>query len=338
MSLIRRGALLLLIAAAALPARAADVSKLLPDDATMVVSFNMRQFLDSELIKKNKDTVEQVKGMIEQALPADNPAMKYLKAMGIDPFKDLHSVTMAMGASTKPEAGFILIEGNFNAEKFNNTAAEAAKDNADAVKITKKGNNQIVEITPPGDNARVFTTLAGKNMLLVAGSLTGLTDGLERVNGTKKNNLKKEFRSLVETTSSKQSMNIVATGAAIAKLLDENPNIPEQQRAQVDMAVKFLKNIDGFSVAITLAKDIQFQLGVNAKDNDTAKTMAQQAQKGLAGIQFLLQLQAGQNEKLAPLMDILKTLKVTNQGSNLIIQGQVTPEVIGELMKNLPNN
>jgi hypothetical protein len=329
------GVLVCLLGIGATASRAAD-PKVLPSDTEIVFTVNVKQIFASDLVKKNKDTVEQVKAMIEQALPADNPATKYLKAMGFDPFKDLHSVTLALGATTNPEAGFLLIEGNFDTDKFHDTAEAAAKDNSDAVKVSKVGANRVVELTPPGDNARLFASLVGKETLIVAGSKAGLTDALARVAGTKRNSLKKEFRSLLETTNSKQSVSFVATGSAVAKLLDELP-VPENNRKQVESAITMLKQIEGFSAAITLAKDIQFQLGVNSKDNDTAKNMAQQAQKALAGLQFILQLQAGNDAKFGPLVDIAKTLKINSQGSNLVIQGQVTPEVIGELLKNLPN-
>ena len=60
--------------------RAAD-AKYLPSDAEIVVTVNVKQILDSDLLKKYKDGVEKAKGLIEQALPPDNPAAKYFKAV-----------------------------------------------------------------------------------------------------------------------------------------------------------------------------------------------------------------------------------------------------------------
>jgi len=308
--------------------------KHLPSDTEIVFTNNLKQILASDVVKKNKDAVEQIKAMVEKAIPSDNPGVKYLKAVGFDPLKDLHTVTVTTGATSNTEAAFVVLEGNFNADKIYDTAEDASKNSGDVVKISKAGNNRIIELTPKGENAPFFVSLAGKDTLIVAGSKVGLTDGLARVAGTKKNNLKKEVRSLLATTNSKQSISFIATGAAIAKVMDEKT--PDDKRKQVDQAIEKLKGIEGFSGAVTFGKDVQFLLGVNAMDADTAKNMAKEGQQFLGIAQLGLQLQAQNDEKLLPLLDIARTLKISSEGSNLLIQGQIAPDVITDLLKNLP--
>jgi len=312
--------------------RAAD-PKYLPNDTEIVFTVNIKQIVESELAKKYKDQINQFKMMLEQAIPGDNQALQYLKKAGIDIYKDVHGVTVAMPASVKPEDGFVLVEGNFDSDKFHEAAEEAAKEFSDALKITRAGANKVLEITPPGENQRLFASLASKNLVIVTGTKEAMTEALGRASGAKRNNLKKVFRSLLDTTTSKQSLSFVATGSAIATLME---NVPEGQRKQAEVGINALKNIDGFSGAVTFTKDIQFMLGINSKDAAAAKNLAEQTQKGLQGVQFLIALQAMNNEKLAPLVDVFKTIKVNAQGSNLVIRAQVTPEALEELLKLLP--
>src|SRR5262245_58516414 len=90
--------------------QAAD-PKYFPPDTEIVFSINVKQILGSELLKANKDKLEQLKELIKSQLPGDAVAQKYLEKMGFDPFKDLTSVTIAMPPSKDPDAVFIIVQG-----------------------------------------------------------------------------------------------------------------------------------------------------------------------------------------------------------------------------------
>jgi len=134
------------------------------------------------------------------------------------------------------------------------------------------------------------------------------------------------------TTSNKQSFSFTATGTALAKLI-ENAPIPN-----ADAATGILQQLDGITAAVTLAKDIQFQFGVNAKDADTAKKAADGGNFGLIMIRTMAQEKAKVDEKWLPLVDIAKTLRITSDGNNVLLRGEVTLENLEKLSKNLPKN
>jgi len=161
-------------------------------------------------------------------------------------------------------------------------------------------------------------------------SKEGLKDGLARVTGNQKPDLKKEFAALLDTVNKQQSVSFVATGAALSKLMEGAP-VPNGEAAAMA-----LKNIDGLSGALTVGKEIGFQLGINAKDEAGAKKMAQDGTGMLLGVQFLVNQQAKKDDKFAPVVDIVKTLRIANQGSNVILTGTVSMDVIEKLMKNVP--
>jgi hypothetical protein len=86
--------------------------------------------------------------------------------------------------------------------------------------------------------------------------------------------------------------------------------------------------------AVTIAKDIQFQLGVNAADEESAKKMAQGASFGLLFARGLVQQKVKEDEKLAPVMTIMNTLKATSQGNSVTIRGEITMDVLMKLKEN----
>ena len=301
-------------------------SKYLPNDTEIVFTINVQQILESELLKANKDAVDQAKMALENEV-GDNPAMKYLKSAGFDIFRDLNSITIAGDGGKEPTA--FIIHGTFNPAKLAATAETAAKENPDAIKISKIGGQNVYEFTPPGDK-KGFASLVGDKILIATSTSAGLTDALERLAGSKQSSLKKEFAVLLDTVNDKQSMSFVATGAALAKLV-QGGQVPNGEAAALA-----LQNIDGLSGALTVGKEVQFQLGLNAKNEAGAKKMAQDGSGMLLGVQFLVNQQAKKDEKFAPVVDIVKTLRITNQGSNVLLRGTISLDVIAKLMKNIP--
>jgi predicted transcriptional regulator len=300
--------------------------KLLPKDTEIIFSVNLKQILDSELVKTYQKTVEQGKKELETQI-GDNPILKYLKSAGFDVFRDLHSITVAGNGGKEPTS--IIIEGTFNKEKLASTVEDIAKDNPEAIKISKNGDQRVYEITAPGEKTAFATLIDGK-VLFATLSKEGLKEGLARLAGTQKSSLKKEFSVLLETVNKQQSLSFVATGAALSKMMEGAP-VPNGEAA-----VTALQNIDGLSGALTVGKEVGFQLGINAKDEAGAKKMAQDGTGALLGIQFLINQQAKKDEKFAPVVDIVKTLRIANKGSNVILTGTVSMDVIEKLMKNIP--
>lgn len=327
----RRRALLLAVSlmflGAVSVAPAAD-AKYLPDDAEVIITVNFRQIMASELVKAQKDAAAKLKALVEEKIPAD--AQKWLKKAGIDLTSDVGSITVAVPAKKDPkDSVFAVVEGSFQPDKIFDTAAEAAKQFGEIIKITRQGQQQIVEVTPPEGGA-LFVTLAGKEILVASTSKAMLAAALARVAGDQESKLKKEVRALLKTTNAQQSFSAIATGRAIAKLL-ENAPIPPQQ---AQMVGPVLKNIEGLSAAVTITKDVQFQIGIGTKDGETANNLAKGATFGLTLVKGMLDQKAMEDAKLVPLTEIVKTLRVNAQGNSVMFQGQATLENIDKLIKN----
>jgi len=319
---------LALVAAFATHARAAD-TKFLPDDTEIILNINIRQILDSDLVKGQKAILDQIKEQMKNNTPQE--AEKYLKAIGFDLFRDLDSITVAGPGKKDHDAGLIIIEGNFHPKKFYETAAEAAKVHGDHLKISKSGDFKVLEIQAEGKT--IYAAMVSKTTILGSLSKEYFAAGLKRAAGTEKSNLKKNVKDLLKTIDSKQSISGIATGTALSKALEDAP-IPNAQAIG-----PALQAIEGISGALTIGKDIQFQLGIGTKDAETAKDFAQKANFGLILAKGLVAQEAKKDMKLLPVVDVLNTLRAEAKGSSLILRAEVSVENIEKLIKNFnPNN
>jgi hypothetical protein len=319
---------LLALPATALPAWGVE-PKYLPSDTEIVISVNIKQMLASEVAKTYRDLIDQAKGFLETHIQ-NNPAAKYLERAGFDVFRDLHAVTVASNGGKDLDAGIIVIEGNFNAGKVRAAAAEIARDNAEVLKIIKIGGKEAWEITPPGDK-RVYAALLDDKTLVACGAEEVLKETLQRSNGAGRVALKQGVSSLLKTTSDKQSFSFVATGPALQKVVEESGV------RNAEAAAGMLGALEGLSAAVTLTRDVQFQLGMTTKDEETAKKAAAAANGGLFMVRTLAEQKAKENVDLQPLVDISKSLRITSQGNNILLRGEVTTENLQRLIKNLPS-
>jgi hypothetical protein len=229
------------------------------------------------------------------------------------------------------DAGVILIHGNFNAAKVRAAADDIARENAEVLKLVKIGDRDAFEITPAGGK-RLFAAVLNDKTLVASGTEALLKETIERSNGAARKGLKDGFKTLLKTTSDKQSFSFVATGAALSKLV-ENAPVPN-----ADAAAGMLGNLDGLSAAVTLTKDVQFQLGINAKDNETAKQAVAAGNFGLLTVRTLAAQKAKEDPNLQPLVDVAKTLRITTDGNAILLRGEISTENLEKLIKNLPKN
>ena len=320
------GLALTLAACVASQARAVD-PKLLPGDTEVVFSLNLKQILGSDIAKQYKDIIDMARGAIEGQIQ-NNPAAKYLEKTGFDVLRDLHSVTVASNGSKDVDAIFLVVEGKFNAEKIHAVAEEIAGENGEVLKISKIGSTKVYEIKPAGEK-RIYAALINEKTLVTAPSEDALKDA---ISGTARKPMKANFKSLLKTTSSKQSFSFAATGSALGKLIADAP-IPN-----VDAAAGMLQGVDGISMAITIGKDIQFQLGINAADEETAKKTVGMGNFALLSVRTMAATKAKEDPNLQPLVDITKTLRITSEGNNILLRGDISLENLEKLIKVLPKN
>lgn len=310
----------------------AQATKLLPSDTEVIVTVNFQQILKSDILKDNKALVENAKEKVNHTLE-EKGLDKWLKKADFDLFRDLTSLTYAISAGKPPTEGFIVLEGKFDVEKIEAAAKEASKEAGGGLKISKLAGVKVFEVTPP-DEKTLYVGILGKKTMIVTASKEEFEGAVARAKEGRAPEFKAEgMKALMSTVNAKQSISLVATSDALAKLNELNPNAGNPQ---AKAALDALKQLDGMSMAVTLGKDIDFQVGVNAKNEKTAKDFAAKGNAGLGFLKAMVKDQAENNAQIAPAVDVVNSIRISTEGVNLLIRGQVTAETLGKLLANLP--
>jgi len=307
----------LLLALTAAPGRAADLDKYLPPDTETIVTFNVKQLLESAVVKKF-GVLEHAK----EALKNMDEVGDVLKDLGFDPFKDLDQVIVAGPGGNEKDKGLIIVHGKFDLEKFKKKAEEAAKDHADMVKVHKSGANLIYEVKVPADQeVTLFVTLASKDTILASPGKDYVVDAL-KLEGKKENaGLKnKQIQGLIEKMDAKQTLSLAMIGEAFAKA-----ELPDEKIKAA------LAKIDAVSGGISVTDEVALDIGITTKTAADAKEMSKTLNDGLNQILVVMGLAVGNEPGLASVMDFLKTIKATPKDKSVFIKARIDADAIDKL-------
>jgi hypothetical protein len=293
----------------------AEVDKLLPDDSEVVISINVRQILDSALVKKHG-----IKPA-EQALQANEEVQKVLKALDFDPLKDVTSFTIAGPGGTE-DKGLFIVRGKFDAKKIATKIADLDRPD---LKTTTVDGRKIFEITPPekrGGSEKIYATVVGSEALVGAANKDYLLNVLKRYDKNQAATLNKQVKQLIEKSDGKQSVWIVALGDGIRK----NPNLNDEKAKEV------LGRIDSVRVGLTLSDGFKFDSTVTAKDADGAKALKTDAESGLDSAKGVVALLAGNKPEFAIIGDFLDSIKCSLDSKDLILQGKLSGDSLEKVL------
>ena len=307
----------LALVAMAIPARAADLNKFLPDDAEIVMVLNVQQILQSPLVQKHGAA------HIKQLMLSDETVKKTLDALGFDPLKDLTRITFAASAVNPDAKGSVIAEGNFDVAKFEAKAADLAKEKKEMLSIITEGDHKLLQIKNPGDDKPAYVVMVDKSTIVFSMDKAYLLESFDRASGKKKPALKKEITSLIEKANQAQSMWLVAPGSLFVK----------SPLAEDEKNKKILEKIENISVGFTVAEDFTMLTSIVTKTADSAKELSEQVKDGLEQMKGLLALVAGQQKELAPLVDIVGSIKVGTDSATVTLKSEVSHEMIEKSLK-----
>lgn len=322
---------LVLASLVAMPAAAAD-PKYLPSETELIVTVNVKQILDSALVKKQKNGVDQAKALLEAKLQEKPEVRDYLKAVGFDLFRDLISISVGLPPGKDPENGFVILEGQFNPGKFETASEDAVRQHPNVFSVSTVGKQKIFEAKSP-DGKQIFLNLAHGKNLLISSNRETLVQAIARGEGSSsRGGLTGTVKRLAEATNNTQSFSFVATGNLLAKAMNQ------QRVPNAEALMPILQSIDGISGAVTINQDVQIQLGVGTSDAETAQKLSFGAQGGLLFLRNIIDAQAKKDDKFAPLVEVAKTMRIITQGSNIVFRAELSMEVIDKLMNNFKKN
>ncbi len=323
----RLGLLALLAACLAAPARAGDMDKYLPADSEVVVNVNVRQLLDSPLVKKH------ALDLAREALKSVDMAEEVLKDLGFDPFKDLDRVLAASPGGADKDRGLLIVHGKFDRDKFKAKAEEAARTNGDILKIRKVpagtgGHHLVYQIDLPDHPLPYFVALADDNTLLASPGKDYVVDALKKAGPKETAALKdKDLQALLEKVDGRQSVSLAAVSAALKK--GALADVPEDLAAVLD-------KISAVGGGLTLGEDIKVEVVITAANAADAKQFRDSADQGLKlALAALAVLDQGKesNPGIDLALEVVKSLKVSARGRVIAITGRVSADAIDDTLK-----
>jgi hypothetical protein len=309
---------LALAALLAAPAHAAEVDKYLPGDTEIVLTVNVKQLLGSAVVQK--------RGLDKlQALLKDNDEVqKVLTDLGLDPFKDIDRVTVAGPGTSDNDKGLVIVHGRFDRAKFQARAEEAAKENADVFKIHQipdgaNGKYTVYELTIPDLQQTVYAALADRGPLVFSPGKDYVVSALNKAAGREKAGLKnKALQALLEKADHNQSVTVTALGSAVAKVIP----------ADAGKVKDIFDTIEAITGGVTLAEDLKIQFALAAKDAAAARDIDKALNDGINQSLGFLALLATTQKQLVPLVDLLKSIRVSTKDRVVIIKGELSADAL----------
>lgn len=306
------------VLALALPLRAAQVDKYLPEDTEIAVVVNAKQLLDSPLIKKH--FLKQIREVIK----SNDQTTEILNDLEFDPINDLSSITVALTMLGSDAKGLIIAHGDFDKSTFEDKATEVAQGmGKNVLKIHKEEGCKVFELNVAGGGKALFIGVVDDNTIVASPEKQNVMDAFAKGEGKKDGTVKKEIQELIEQVDPKQSMWFAATASAFL-----NGDLSRDERAR-----KNLEKVNGITAGITVQRGIRATFTIAANSGDSARELAQEIKMGLEQMKGILPVLAEQNKELAPFVDTVGSLRVHIEGSTVTLRGEITEELVEKGLK-----
>lgn len=316
------GCLVMGLAASTLQA-APPPHQLIPDNTEMLFHFNIKNFMESSLVKGGlKDNVK--------SLMDENKQLKgILDSIGFDPFRDLTSMTIALGNFKVDVSGgppqpnvevLFILKGKFEKEKINTSLKTLiSAGGQDKVGIGSMGDNTLYEFKE--GNKPMFACILDNETMAASDRKEELQNVIDRLGGKKTTKLSKEFTTMLGRADQKR------TGYAVmmmpGSIKDMSAGMPNGE---------IVEKIEGMNIIIDVKENITIDFNTFTTDDAAAKqfeTMLNQA-KDFLGI---MALNAPDPEDSKDISDIISTMRVSANKNMVSVKLEIKGTLIQRAIK-----
>jgi len=304
----------------AAPARAADVDPLLPADSEQVFFVNVRQILDSDLVKKF--ALAQIKQALE-----GNDAQKMMKDLGLDPLKDVDKVSGGVWGDDPQNMKMVfVVRGKFDLEKLFEAAKKAAEKDGDKIAIVKDGEYSLVKVTVPNRPDPFYLSGADNKTIVIASDKALVTAAMKSAEKKDKPALKKKLGELIDKMDAKASMFVCGVSSGKVGDIPPNPLFDNPEKLK-----KQLEKLETTAMTLRVTGDITLDVTMGMKDTDAADDFGTTVDDLLNKAKAFLPFVAMQNQNFKPVVnDISKTLKSKVDKKMVVITAKLSGDAIGK--------
>lgn len=261
----------------------------------------MRQTLDSALVKN------YAMDHFKAALNGNDQVAKLMAAAGIDPLKDVDTLTLANAGAPPKNDSLIIIHGKFQLDKVHAAAQDFAKKNPTDLKITGEGKARVYEVAVQ-DNT-LFANFLDGNTLVAANSKDYLQAAVKKDNTGKWN---KDLQTALDKVKGGKD----SVWVAMVVTDEMRKRLAGDERTK-DLAAK-LESVTG---SLNIANDVQMSFLVNTTD----AAAAQKVGKELSGLVRLMGVLGIGNEQVKPFIELVtENLKISNKDKAATIDMKIT--------------
>lgn len=310
----------LLLVLFALPAAAVDPVPYLPAETDAVLTVQAREVLDSDLGKKHGAE------LLKELLEAYKPAAAAVRATGLDPHRDVETMTVAIGLKdATPSRPFSLIEGKFEAKKLEANLAAYQKDHPELTAI-RVGDRAAYKLTGAKPADTTYLAVLDDTKMVVAGSEADLSGAFAAAAGGRKPVISKELAGLI--ASAKPSGPIFLR--AWVKGRFDNLNLPNEKLKTA------VRGVDWVTVGVGVTKDVGVTATLNTASPAAAETLAELLNGVIGLVRLQIRAAAEDQPELRPVSDLLKATTVAPHGKRVVVWGNVKGEAIEKALAPPP--
>jgi hypothetical protein len=303
-----------MVALLATAACAADVDHYVPDDVGLIVQVNVRKALEAPLTKKY--ALEQ----LHDALHKHADVQGALDALEIDPFRDLHSVTIAGTPSDGQFKGVAIVRGRFDPAKVRAAAEQFAREHSDELKLHQHDGVVVYEaIKREPKEQTVFAALLDREVLILATTRKGIHDAIALRDGKKTPTLSRDLKALVDRIDGEQT--VWLAGVVMEEM--------KKELARSLLGKEKAGQVKSFAGGVQLDDTILAEFQIQTTSAQTASDL----RKMLDGLKALTAFAVANNKKIpgyGPLLsDVLHALKISSDRAGTVtVRARITPAQI----------
>jgi hypothetical protein len=300
------------------PARAADVEAFLPKETDAVISLNVRQLLESEVVKRH------ALDLIKQSIRDNDEAQRTFDALGLDPLKDFDRITVGGGGDDATEArAVIVIEGKFDPARINDAAAGIARRKGQNVTLDTVDGKNVYKLTSERQPNPMYAAVVDANLIVLATAKDDLAAAFDAAQGKRRTQVKQGLSNLLRRADPKATLSFAAsTKGKLDRVPVPDPNVKQ-----------LLAGIENLTGEIRVGRDVRMQLSIGVEDEDSATVLGNQIDEGLKQAKQFVPLIAIQHPPLKPLGDVINNVRTATKGKSITIDANLTADAIDALVE-----
>jgi hypothetical protein len=288
----------------------AEADPLIPADAGFVVSIHLKQALDAPLIKKHAE------GPLNAVLGKETPLGKLAEAAGLDPRKDVETLTVAGVADLDKPRWLAVLRGRFDTDKILSVVAAQAKEHAETLKVIKDGNLQMIAVKDKEGKRSFYAAFADSRTLVVSSTQAQTAAVVARANKAAER-VSKEMQAALGKLNSKDAI----TAALV--ITDEMKKAVKNSQ-QGAAAAEVVDPVEAVTAGVELTDAANVTIAIHTQDEAGAALV----RKKLDEIRPVLNFLIPQDGSAAGVKEILDTLKIANEKSAVTITLSVTEDAL----------